>query len=165
VKLPEPLDRAPPHRRCRIDVAELRPTADARRPSYTVSRSSIPCAYNTSNLPWSSSCGLIELYRREQAGAYAADEPDRLCTCPDRFRPSPSTSRTSTWPPLAGPPSPPVSRATLFIPHGYCFRGGGRSRKKKKKSRVFLNSQWLMWIVPQGYNLKTWFKKSPGVSV
>jgi hypothetical protein len=48
--LPEPLNQTPPRQRCRIDVAGLNPTVGACRPSYTVSRSSIPCAYSTSDL-------------------------------------------------------------------------------------------------------------------
>jgi hypothetical protein len=40
-------------------------------------------------------------------------------------------------PPFAGPPSPPVSRTTLFIPRGYCFKGGGSSCEKKKKPGGF----------------------------
>jgi hypothetical protein len=51
VKLPEPSDRALLRRRCRIDSARLHPIAVARRPSCTVSHPSIPCAYNTFDLP------------------------------------------------------------------------------------------------------------------
>jgi hypothetical protein len=102
-----------PHRRHQIDVTGLHPTADARRPSSTVSLSSIPCSGSILSTPWSFLCHWIEQYHREQAGAYAADEPDRLRTWPDRFRPSPSTSRTSTWPP--GPPgsNPALRRTSL----------------------------------------------------
>jgi hypothetical protein len=41
-------------------------------------------------------CRLIELYRREQAEAHAADEPDRLRTRPALFQPSPPVIRPST---------------------------------------------------------------------
>jgi hypothetical protein len=74
------------------------------RPSYMVSHSSIPHAYNILDLQWSSPSHLIELYCREQAGAHAADEPDRLRTRPAPFRPSPPASRPSTW--SLGPPGP-----------------------------------------------------------
>jgi hypothetical protein len=43
-------------------------------------------------------------------------------------------------PPFTGPPSPVVSRSTLFTPHGYCFKGGGSLGEKKKKPGG-LNSQ------------------------
>jgi hypothetical protein len=57
-------------------------------------------------------------------------------------------------PPFTEPSSRLVSRTTLFIPRGYYFKGGGSSRKSRR-SRGGLNSQWLRWIVPQGYSLKT----------
>jgi hypothetical protein len=159
-----------PHRGHRIDVAKLHPTADTRRPSSTVSLSSIPCTGSLLSTPWSSLCGLIELYCREQSGAYAADEPARLRTWPmshHRRRAAPRRDRHDLpWltPPLAGPSSPPVSRTTLFNPRSYCLTGEG-ARGKRRRSRGVLNSQWLVWIVPQWYKLKTWFRKSPGVSV
>jgi hypothetical protein len=135
-------DRALPRRRHRIDVARLHPTVGARRPSSTVSPSSIPCTGSTLSLPWSSLCDLIELYRREQAGAYATDEPARLHTWPDRFRPSPSTSRTSTWP--LGPPgaNPALRRTSLaadkprhpIYSRGYYFKGGRELGEKEEEA-------------------------------
>jgi hypothetical protein len=111
-----------PRRRHRINAAGLHQIAGVHRPSSTVSLSSIPCTGRLLSTLWSSLCPWIEPYRREQAGAHAADKPDRLRTWPDRFRPSPMTSHTSTWPhglpranpALRWPPSPPVSRAALF---------------------------------------------------
>ena len=40
-----------PHRRRRIDVARLQPAAAARKPSSTVSLSSIPCTYSILSIP------------------------------------------------------------------------------------------------------------------
>jgi hypothetical protein len=127
--------------------------------------------YNFST-PWSSVCPWIELYRREQAGAHAADKPARLRKWPDWFRPSPSTSRTSSWPP--GPPgaNPALRRTSLATGkprrpvyfRDYCFKGVGIAGRKEKKSGG-LNSQRIRWIVPQGHKLKNWFRKSPGSSV
>jgi hypothetical protein len=138
-------DWALPRRRHRIDVAGLHPTTGACRPSSTVSPSSIPSTGSTLSLLWSSLCGLIELYRCGQAGAYAADEPVRLRTWPDRFRPSPSTSRTSTWPP--GPPgaNPALRRTSLAIgkpchpiySRGYCFKGGRELGEKEEEAQGF----------------------------
>jgi hypothetical protein len=68
-------------------------------------------------------------------------------------------------PPFAGPPSPPVSRATLFTSAGTVQKGGGTSGKKEKKSGRFLNGQRLRWIVAQGYKLKDCFRKSPESSM
>jgi hypothetical protein len=93
---PRAADRTPPHWRRQIDVAALQPVAVTRRPSHTVSHSLIPYAHDILDLQGSSSCHLIELYRREQAGAHAADEPDRLRTWPALFRPSPLAIRPST---------------------------------------------------------------------
>jgi hypothetical protein len=68
-------------------------------------------------------------------------------------------------PSFVGPPSPPVSRAALFSSAGTVSKGEGTSGKKVKKLGGFLNCQRLRWIVAQGHNLKSWFKKSPGSSV
>jgi hypothetical protein len=57
-------------------------------------------------------------------------------------------------PPLTGPPSPQVSRATLFPLHGYCFKGEGARLKRRRSRGFFLHSQLLREIVPQGYGLK-----------
>jgi hypothetical protein len=147
-----------PRRRHRIDVVGVHPTASTRRPSSTVSPSSIPCTGSTLSLSWSFPCGLIELYSREQAGAYTTDEPARLRTWPNRFRPSPSTSRTLTWPP--GPPgaNPTLRRTSLtagkprhpIYSRDYCFKGGEGARGKRRRSQGVLNSQWLMWTVRRG---------------
>jgi hypothetical protein len=112
-----------PHRRRWIDVAGLQPAVVARRPSFTVSHSSIPCTYSILSIPWSSLCLLIEPYRCEQAGAHANDEPDRMRTRSALFRPSPWRSAPrrdrqdlpDLTHPFTEPPSPPVSRATLFL--------------------------------------------------
>jgi hypothetical protein len=151
-----------PHWRHQIAVAGLHPIADARRPSSTVSLSSTPCTGSILSTPWSFLCHWIEQYCREQAGAYAADEPDRLRTWTDRFWPSPSTTRTSTWPP--GPPRDNPALRRTFLATGkprhpvYSPRllfQGGRELDWKEEAGVVLNSQWLRWIVPQGYSLKT----------
>jgi hypothetical protein len=166
-------NRALPRRRHRINVAGLHPTTGARRPSSMVSLPSIPCTGSFLSTPWSSMCPWIELYRHEQAGAHTADEPARLRTWPDWFWPSPSTCRTSTWPP--GPPgaNPALRRTSLAAGkprrpvyfRGYCFKEGRDLGEKEEEVGGFLNSQRLRWIVPQGHKLKTWFRKSPGVSV
>jgi hypothetical protein len=96
VKLPKPSDQALLHRRCRIDVAGLHPTVVTRRPSCTVSHPSMPRACNTADLPWSSPSTLIELYCHEQAGARAADEPDRLRTRPTLLCPPSPAIRPTT---------------------------------------------------------------------
>jgi hypothetical protein len=53
-------------------------------------------------------------------------------------------------PPLAGPLSPPVSRAALFFPAGTVYIRGRTSGKKKERSGGFLNCQRLRGIVAQG---------------
>jgi hypothetical protein len=133
------------YRRRQIDVAGHQPATVARRPSSTVSHSLIPCTCSILSIPWSSLCHLIELYRREQVGAHIADEPDRLRTWSDRFRPSPSTIRTSTWPP--GPPgsNPALHRTSLaagkprhpFSSPRLLLQGGGSSVGKKEKTGGF----------------------------
>jgi hypothetical protein len=67
--------------------------------------------------------------------------------------------------PFVGPPSSIVSRAALFTSAVTISKRGGILGRKKKKPRGFLNSQRLMWIVPQGHKVKNWFRKSPGASV
>jgi hypothetical protein len=47
---PRAADWTPPHQKRRIDVTGLQPAAVARRPSHTVSHSSIPCTYNILDL-------------------------------------------------------------------------------------------------------------------
>jgi hypothetical protein len=141
--------------RHRIDVAGLHPTAGARRPSSTVSLSSIPCTGSVFSTPWSFLHHWIERYHREQAGTYAANEPDRLCTWPDWFRPSPSMSRTSTWPP--GPPEANTALRRTFLTAGkprhpvysprLLFQRGRELGEKEEEVGGVLNSQWLMWIV------------------
>jgi hypothetical protein len=137
-----------PHRKHWINVAGLQPTAGARRPSSTVSLPSIPCTGSVLSTPWSFMCHWIEQNRHEQAGEYAADEPDRLSTWPDRFRPSPSTSLTSTWPP--GPPGSNPALHQTFLTAGkprhlvysprLLFQGGRELSGKEKETRGF-------WIV------------------
>jgi hypothetical protein len=68
-------------------------------------------------------------------------------------------------PPLTGPPSPPVSRATLFFPAGTVCIRGRTSGKKKERSGGFLNCQWLREIVARGYNWESWFGNNPRTSV
>jgi hypothetical protein len=144
-------DWTPPHRRHRIDVTGLHPTAGTRRPSSTVSLPSIPCTGSILSIPWSFRCHWIEQYHRKQAGAW-----------PDWFRPSPSMSRTSMWP-LGPPGANPALRRTFLAAGKPChpvyslwllFQGGG-SLVEKKKLGGGLNSQCLRWIVPQRYGLKT----------
>jgi hypothetical protein len=134
--------------RHRIDVAGLHPTAGARRPSSTVSLSSIPCTGSVFSTPWSFLHHWIERYRREQAGHTPLTSPTACVRGPTdsgnhRRWAAPRRDRQDLPKltlPFAGPSSPLVSRATLFIPHGYCFKEGGSSGKKKKKSGGF-------WIV------------------
>jgi hypothetical protein len=129
---PRARNRALPRRRHQIDVAGLYPTTGVRRPSSTASLPSIPCTGRFLSTPWSFMCPWIELYRREQAGAHAADEPARLRMWPDRFRPSPSTSRTSTWPQGLPGANATLRRTSLATGkprrpvyfRGYCLKGG-----------------------------------------
>jgi hypothetical protein len=135
VKLPEP--------GIELNVAGLHPTAGVRRPSSTVSLSSIPCTGRLLSTPWSSLCPRIEPYRREQAGAHAADEPDRLHAWTDRFRPSPSTSRTSKWPHGLLGANPTLHRTSLAASkprcpvyfRGYCLKGGRDLGEEGKEVR------------------------------
>jgi hypothetical protein len=53
-------------------------------------------------------------------------------------------------PPLAGPLTPPVSRATLFFPAGTVCIGGRTTGERKRKSGGFLNCQRLRGIVAGG---------------
>jgi hypothetical protein len=158
---PQAKDWIVPRGRRRIDVARLQPAVVARKPSSTVSHSSIPCTYSILSIPWSSMCHLIEPYRREQAGAHAADELDRLRTRSDLFWPSPSTTRTWTWPPgppeshpalhwtslTAGKPRHPFSSPRLL------FQGGRSLGWKKEKPGGILRSQWL-----RNSSAGVWFK-------
>jgi hypothetical protein len=159
---PRAADWTIPRRRRRINVARLQPAVAAHRPSSTVNHTSIPCTYSILSIPWSSLCHLIEPYRRKQAGAHAADEPDRMRTRSDLFRPSLSTTRTSAWPP--GPPwsHPALHRTSLaagkprhpFSSPRLLLQGRRSPSWKKEKPRGFLWGQWLRGIVPQGYGLK-----------
>jgi hypothetical protein len=162
-----------PHRTRWIDVAELQPAVVACRPSSTVSHSSIPCTCSILSIPWSSLWHLIEPYRREQARAHATNEPDRLRTRSDLFRPSSSTTRTSTWP--LGPPGPhPALHRTSLIagkPH-YPFssprlllQGGKDPGLKERRAGGVLRSQWLRGIVQQGHRWKKWLEETRGASV
>jgi hypothetical protein len=107
-------------------------TAGERRSSPTVSYSSIPCTGRLISTPWSSPCPWIDLYRRGKAGAHAAAELAHLRTWTGRFRPSPSSSRTSLWsqgPPEANPTlrwtSPAAGKPRRpFSFCGYCSKGG-----------------------------------------
>jgi hypothetical protein len=55
-------------------------------------------------------------------------------------------------PPLAGPPSPPVSRAAFFPSAVTVFIRGGTSGEKKKRLGGFAHCQRLKGIVAQEYN-------------
>jgi hypothetical protein len=57
-------------------------------------------------------------------------------------------------PPLAGPLSPPVSRAALFPSVVTVFIRGGTSGEKKKRPGGFVHCQRLKGIVAQGYNCR-----------
>jgi hypothetical protein len=129
-------------------LAGLQLATVACRPSSTVSHLSIPCTYSILSIPWSSMCHLIEPYRREQAGAHAADEPDRLRMRWALSRPSSSTIRTSTCP--SGPPEPhPTLHQTslavgkpchTFSPPRLLLQGGRSSGWKKDKPGGFARS-------------------------
>jgi hypothetical protein len=142
---PRARNRALPHRRHRISVAELHQIAGLRRPSSTVSLSSIPCMGRLLSTPWSSLCPRIEPYRREQARAHAADEPARLRAWADRFRPSLMTSHTSTWPQGLPGANPALRRTSLaagkpcrpFYFRGYSLKGGRDLGEEGKEVRVF----------------------------
>jgi hypothetical protein len=54
-------------------------------------------------------------------------------------------------PPLAGPLSPPVSRAALFLSAVTVYIRGGTSGEKKKRPGGFVRCQRLRGIVAQGY--------------
>jgi hypothetical protein len=57
-------------------------------------------------------------------------------------------------PPLAGPLSPPVSRAVLFPSAVTVFIRGGTSGEKKKRPGGFVRCQRHKGIVAQGYNYR-----------
>jgi hypothetical protein len=154
-------DWTPPHRRRRIDVVGLQLAAVARRPSLTVSHSSIPCTYGILSIQWSSPCHLIEPYRREQAGAHAVDKPDHLRTRPALFRPSPPVIRTSMWPPGPPGPHPALHRTSLAVGKPcHLFLStvtvtvGKEPGLRERKARGVLRGQWLRETVPQGHPLK-----------
>jgi hypothetical protein len=54
-------------------------------------------------------------------------------------------------PPLAGPLSPPVSRAALFLSVVTVYIRGGTSEEKKKRPGGFVRCQRLRGIVAHGY--------------
>jgi hypothetical protein len=56
-------------------------------------------------------------------------------------------------PPFTGPPSPRVSRATLFPLRSYCFKRGGSSVGKKKKPGGFVQS-----VTQRNSSAGVWFK-------
>jgi hypothetical protein len=95
--------------------------------------SSIPCAHSLYVIPWSSSCCLIELDRRGSAGTPAcargpADSGHHRRRAVHRCDRQDLQKPTL---PLAGPLSPPVSRAALFFPAGtVCIKGGTSGKKK-----------------------------------
>jgi hypothetical protein len=104
-----------------------------------VSHPLIPCAYSTLDLLLSSLSILIELYRREQAGArgqpYSGHHRRRFAPRRDCQEP-PNLTRPSTRPlPLL------VSRATAFYPYGYCSDKEGVRVKKGKRPRGYWQSQ------------------------
>jgi hypothetical protein len=67
-------------------------------------------------------------------------------------------------PPFAGPSSPPVSCAALFL-SWVLFKRGRDLGEEEIEVRGVLNCKWLRGIVAQGYKLKKWFRKNPGSSV
>jgi hypothetical protein len=95
----------------------------------------------------SSPCHSIELYRREQAGAHAANEPDRLRTRTALFRPSPPVIRPSTWPPGPLGPHPAIHRTSLaagkprhpFSSLRSLFRRGRSSGQERERPGGFLD--------------------------
>jgi hypothetical protein len=89
------------------------------------------------------------------------------------FRPSPSSSRTLSWPQEPPEANPTLRRTSLaagkprrpFSFRGYCSKGGRDHGEEGIEVRGVFNCQRLRWIVAQGYKLKDWFRKSPGSSV
>jgi hypothetical protein len=98
-------------------------------PRHPLHHFSIHCAHGLYITPWSSSCTLIEPYRRGLAGAGAADDLHRLRSWPGQLRPPLTPTRTPTWPPW--PPRrhwPPRRSSTAAgkprrcdLCHGYYF--------------------------------------------
>jgi hypothetical protein len=122
-----------PHRNSVIMLAGVRNPAGARGPGNPLHHFSIRCAHGLYITPWSSSCTLIEPYRRGLAGAGAADDLRRLRSWPGQLRPPLTPTRTPTWPPW--PPRrhwPPRRSSTAAgkprchnLRRGYCLSQSG----------------------------------------
>ena len=123
---------SPRHRRSQIALTGVQALADARGPGKPLHHFSIRCAHGLCVTPWSSSCPLIELYRRGLAGAGVAVDPRRLCSWPGELRPPLTPTRTSAWPSRPPEHHRPPRRTSLaagkprhpFLSRGYCFSWG-----------------------------------------
>jgi hypothetical protein len=136
---PRARNRTLPRRRSQSTVAGLHPTAGERRPGKSLHHFSIPCAHSLYVIPWSSSCRSIELNRRGSAGTPACargpvdsghHRRQAVPRCDRQDLPKPTL-------PLAGPLSPPVSRAALFPFRGYCLHKGRDLGEEERKARGF----------------------------
>jgi hypothetical protein len=142
---PRARNRTLPRRRHRINVVGLHQIAGVRRPSSTVSLSSIPCTVD-SLTPHEAPCALglnpTAVSRLEHTPPTSPTACTHGPTDSDhhRRRAVPRRDR-KVFPeltlPFTGPPSPPVSRAALFTSAGTVYKGGGTSGKKEKKSGGF----------------------------
>jgi hypothetical protein len=77
-------------------LAGVRNPAGAREPGKPLHHFSIRCAHGLYITPWSSSCTLIEPYRRGLAGAGAADDLRRLRSWLEQGPPQPPLTPTRT---------------------------------------------------------------------
>jgi hypothetical protein len=92
---PRAKNRSLLRRRGQSTVAGVHNPAGVRGPGNPLNHFPIPCAHSLCVTPWSSLCHWIEPDRCVLAGTPSADEDTRLRTWTERFRTSPSSSRTS----------------------------------------------------------------------
>jgi hypothetical protein len=148
VKLPEPLDRTPPHWRCRIDVAGLRPTAahvDRATWWATCRFLALRSLLTSSEAPRAVWLNFTTVSRPEHASPtsptacargqpYSGHHRHQSALRRDRQKPSDLTR------PSTGPLLPSVSRATAFSLCGYCSGEEGARVKRGKSQGVFAKS-------------------------
>jgi hypothetical protein len=143
-------------------LARVRSPAGARGPGESLRHFPIHCTHGLYITPWSSrAIGLtgIAVVRPEHSPPTSSPACTRgpvdsghhrrrvVPRCDLQNLPEPTL-------PLAGPLSPPVSRAALFPSAVTVFIRGGTSGEKKKRPGGFVHCQRLKGIVAQGYNCR-----------
>jgi hypothetical protein len=147
-----------PHRNRAITLAGVHNPAGARGPGKPLDHFSIPCTHGLYITPWSSSCTLIESYRRGLVGAGAADDLRRLRSWPEQLRPPPTPTRTPMWPPWPPrrhwPPRQTSAAAGKLRRCNPCQVTVSVSQGARVRFRLspggFVQGQWLMQIVDRG---------------